>query len=162
VRSALEVSPVDRNTFELRLRTAAQQAVQLARDSVWQALPEEVAFLGDSLHGKFHGPWSAEEAVTFLWRDGKVPEWIDAYVQAEDGARTLVRLNCCGRFTGREELLYHSDKGFPPIQALGPPVPIEYLIGNKQGKFDLYWQENQAPPKEPVKLTEPACRSFVI
>jgi hypothetical protein len=174
---------VDRNTFDVRLRTAAQQALKLARQCVRQALPDELAFLvypnksydgnprvGDevvfpdeSLHGKHHGPWSAEEVVDFLWREGKVPEWIDAYVQAEDGQRTLIALYCCGRFTAQEELLYHRHAGgVPPFQSLGPSVPLFWESIESSGKIDLYWQEQMPPPDDPIKLTGPACWSFWI
>jgi hypothetical protein len=155
---------VDRETFKMRLLTTSAKAVDLARQCVWQTLPDEAAFLvypnksydlnprvgdevvfpGDSLFGKYHGPWSADESIDFLWRSDKVPEWIDCYVQAEDGRRTLVKLICCGRFTAQEDLLYHRDEGNPPFQALGPPCPLEYFTGQKQDKFDLYWQAQQS------------------
>jgi hypothetical protein len=173
---------VDQDTFRSRLLSAGQQAVQLARECVIQALPDEMAFLvypnqsydrnprmgdevvfpGDSLNGKCHGPWSADEVVAFLWRNGKVPEWIDVYVQAEDSIRSLIRLVCCGRFTGQAELLYHRDKGFPPFQAMGPPVPWRYFMGDKEGKFDLYWQEQQPRVTDDVKCAEPEFSSFVV
>src|SRR4051794_38972207 len=104
---------MQRGRFEERLRAAAREAVRLARRCARQHLPDEVAFLvypnqaadgnapgGDESvypqdtlpDGRAHGPWSAAEAVDFLWRDGAVPEWIDAAVEAEDGRRTLVGL----------------------------------------------------------------------
>ena len=94
-------------TFAERLRIAASRAVQLARVFVLQPLPEEWAVLaipnlsydGNPLRGdeevfpdeslpsgEYHGPWSAEQAVDFLWRSGKVPEWIDLTVVGVDAA----------------------------------------------------------------------------
>jgi hypothetical protein len=156
-------SRVDRNTFTTRLLVASTQALDFARQSVLQALSDDVAFLvfpnrsydgnplvgdeivfpGDSLLGKYHGPWSADEVVAFLWRNEKVPEWIDCFVQAQDNNRTLVHLTCCGRFTAQECLLYHMEGGIPPFQAMGPRMPPEYFIGQKEGKFDLNWQEQR-------------------
>src|SRR6185312_451570 len=113
---------MDRSTFAAHLRTAADQAVLFARQDVQQALPDEVMFLvypnqscddnrriGDEAifpdeslpEGKYHGPWTTEEVVAFLWRHGKVPEWINTAVQAEEGYRSLVGLHCCGRFTAQ-------------------------------------------------------------
>lgn len=154
---------MDRETFKTRLLVATKQAVDYARQSVWQTLSDQVAFLvypnrsydenprigdesvfpGDCLHGKCHGPWSVDEVVNFLWRSEKVPEWIDCYVQAQEESRTLIHLNCCGRFTGQENLLYHRDKGVPPFQAMGPSMPWKYFSGEKQGKFDLNWQDER-------------------
>src|SRR5687767_7538830 len=102
---------MDRGTFEERLRVAAQRAVVFARQYVRQSLPDEVAFQllpnrsydgnplvgdeevfpADSLpEGQSHGPWSVAEAVGFLWRSGKVPEWIDVSVVGEDSVLSLI------------------------------------------------------------------------
>ena len=99
----------------MRLRTAADQAVLFARQHVRQAIPDEVVFLvypnqscddnqrvGDEVvfpdeslpDGKYLGPWTAEEVVAFLWREGKVPEWIDMAVEKEECHRSLVGLRC--------------------------------------------------------------------
>ena len=86
---------VDRSTFETRLRMAAQQAVQFARQFVREALPDDIAFLvypnqscdenprvgdeevfpGDSLAEGGHHGLAVDEVVSFLWRGGKVPEY---------------------------------------------------------------------------------------
>jgi hypothetical protein len=153
---------VDRITFEARLRTAAQRAVVFARQYVQQPLPDEVAFfvypnqsydgnprVGDEVvfpdealpKGHGHGPWSAEDVLTFLWRQGKVPEWINAAVQAVDGPKSLIGLRCCGRFTAQEELLYHRHPdGVPPFSVKSPALPPGWESLDASGKFDLYWQ----------------------
>jgi len=159
---------MDRGTFEARLRTASQQAVDFARQHVRQALPDEVAFLvypnqsydgnprvgdevvfpGDSLpDGHCHGPWSAGETVTFLWRDGRIPEWIDIAAQAEHGRRTLVGLRCCGRFTAQEELLYHRyPDGVAPFSIKSPDLPPGWESVDAHGKFDLNWRRPSSRP----------------
>ncbi len=159
---------MDRDTFEDRLRTAAQRAVEFARQHVQQPLPDDVALLvypnqscddhprvGDEVtfpdeslpEGHYHGPWSVEQAVGFLWRDGKVPEWIDAAVQAEDGRQTLIGLRCCGRFTAQEDLLYHRcPGGVPPFSIKSPALPWGWESVEVSGKFDLYWREHLTRP----------------
>jgi len=153
---------MDHSTFEVRLRTAAQQAVDFARQHIRQVLLDEVAFLvypnqsydgnprvGDEVifpeeslpDGQYHGPWLVEEAVGFLWRDGKVPEWIDTAVQAENGRQTLVALRCCGRFTAQEQLLYHRyPGGVPPFSIKSPVLPPGWESVAVHGKFDLNWR----------------------
>jgi hypothetical protein len=155
---------VDRATFEQRLREAARRVVLFAREYVRQPLPDEVAFLvypnqsfdgnprvGDESvfpdeslpGGKFHGPWSEQETVAFLWREGKVPEWIDAAVEAEDGRRSLIALRCCGRFTTSEELLYHRPGGLAPFSIKSPVLPPDWESVEASGRFDLYWRQPQ-------------------
>jgi hypothetical protein len=153
---------VERSIFEARLRTAAEQAITFARQHVRQALSNEAAFLvypnqsydenpligdevvfpGESLPERmYHGPWSAEEVLVFLWREGKVPEWIDIAVEGEDGCRTLIGLRCCGRFTAQEELLYHRYRcGIPPFSIKSPILPPGWVSVEESGRFDLHWR----------------------
>jgi hypothetical protein len=156
---------VDRATFEQRLREAARSVVLFARDFVCQALPDEVDFrvypnqsfdgnprVGDEVvfpaetlpEGGFHGPWSAEQAAAFLCREGKVPEWIDAAVEAEDGNRSLIALRCCGRFTASEELLYHRAGGLAPFSLKSPVLPPGWQSVEASGRFDLHWRQSQS------------------
>lgn len=114
--------------FGRGVRTAAQCSLEFARKCVLQQLPDRLAFLvypnqsyegqprvGDEVvfshesvpNGQYHGPWSADDVVDFLWREGKVPEWIDIAVESVDDKQTFLGLFCCGRFTGTEELLYY-------------------------------------------------------
>jgi hypothetical protein len=152
---------MDRDAFEERLRVAAQRAVVFARQYVRQSLPDEVGFLllpnrsydgnprvgdeevfpADSLpEGQSHGPWSVTEAAGFLWRSGKVPEWIDVSVVGEDSVLSLVELRCCGRFTATEELLYHRPGGIPPFSVKSPALPPGWQGVEESGRFDLYWR----------------------
>jgi hypothetical protein len=157
--------------------------VDFARQHVQQALSDDVAFLvypnqscddnprvGDEVvfpdeslpQGHYHGPWSAEQVVGFLWRGGKVPEWIDAAVQAEDGGQTLVSLRCCGRFTAQEELLYHRyPGGVPPFSIKSPVLPPGWESVEASGKFDLYWREKRTRPNQMLQRTAAALRRFV-
>lgn len=153
---------MERATFETRLRTAARGAVQFTRDHfVRQPLPDEFALLvvpncsfddnprvsdeevfpDESLPaGQSHGPWSVGEAVEFLWRAGKVPEWIDISVVAEDGIRSLVQCRCCGRFSADEERLYHQHAGLAPFHVVSPFLPPGWLSVEASGRFNLYWE----------------------
>ena len=133
-----------------------------SREYVLQQLPDDVAFrvypnqsfdgnprVGDEVvfpdetlpAGEFLGPWSAEEVVEFLWRDGKVPEWVDAAVESEDRNRTLIGLRCCGRFTASDELLYHRPGGLAPFSIKSPVLPSGWESVDASGKFDLHWRQ---------------------
>jgi hypothetical protein len=158
---------MDRGTFEERLHNVAHRVVLFAREHVLQRLPDAVAFrvypnqsfdgnprVGDEVvfpeeslpDGQFRGPLSAEEVVSYLWRAGKVPEWIDAGVESEDGQRSLIALRCCGRFTASEELLYHRPGGFAPFSIKSPVLPPGWQSLEASGRFDLHWR--QPKPKE--------------
>jgi hypothetical protein len=159
---------MDRGTFEARLRTATCQAVEFARQLVREALPDEVVFLvftnqscdkpppvgdevvfpddslPDGLHpdGRHRGPWPIGQVVEFLWRDEKVPEWIDIMVQGENGYRTEVALVCCGRFTARDDLLYYPGRDTRPFAVKSPILPPGWGNVDGGGKFTLHWRKS--------------------
>jgi hypothetical protein len=153
---------VDRSTFETRLWMASQQAVQFARQYVCEVLPDDVVFLvypnqscddnprvGDEAvfpdeslpEGRYHGPWQVDEVLSFLWRDGKVPEWIDISVKGVSTHHTVVRLRCCGRFTGQGDLLYHRNGGVPPFSVKSPYLPPGWESVEASGRFSLDWRQ---------------------
>src|SRR4051794_29397162 len=134
---------MDRATFETRLQTATAIAVEFARDMVHQSLPaevvyrvhpnqsydghprlgDEVIFPGDSLpEGSHLGPCSVAEVADFLWRDGRVPEWIDISVETVVENCTVVRLQCCGRFSAEDQRLYY--RGAADVAPFGIKSPL--------------------------------------
>jgi len=93
-------------------------------------------------------PITASQVIEKLWRNGKVPEWINVTVESYDDEYTYLRLDCCGRFTANESLIYHVEEGIPPFHCLGPALPPlpggeKYSI-DKFGKFDLYWRRDES------------------
>src|SRR5262245_43807436 len=151
---------MDKSTFERRMIQASENAISWARQHVSNPLPAAYLYLlfpnqsydGNPLEAdeeifpnealpqfKFLGPLDAAQALAFLWRDGKVPEWINASVQACDKQFSYVQLLCCGRFTATEELLYHRAEGYQPFHVLSPNIPPGWESLEQNGKFDLYW-----------------------
>ena len=101
---------------------------------------DEELFPDDSVpFPNFIGPLSFEEAFQFLWRNEKVPEWVDVSVQASDANLSYIQLRCCGRFTALEELLYHKSEGYQPFHVHSPPLPPNWKSVEESGKFDLHW-----------------------
>jgi hypothetical protein len=107
--------------------------------------PDERRFLDDSLAlDAVLPPMTRADALAWLWRDGRVPAWIDVSVAAVDARTTYVRLTCSGRFRGRRDALYYQD-GYPPFGIKSPRLPAD-------------WDERPAPrrvvlPQFPDGLT---------
>ena len=72
-----------------------------------------------------------KEVVDLLVRKGKVPEWIDISVFAEGKDFTLLRLLCCGRYTGERKKMYYSNRGQGPFGIKSPDLPSNYSEGKK-------------------------------
>ncbi|MGW4245709.1 hypothetical protein [Nocardia sp. NPDC004722] len=136
---------MERETLRERLAVAAASARDFARKYVLEDLPAPLVFrvrLNQSFDG--HPPASQEArfpedsgydravalrrcdfdtVVDELWRDGRVPEWVNVTAIGTTGAATLIELVCCGRFTADADRLYHRHEGNPPFHVLGPTLP---------------------------------------
>ena len=66
-------------------------------------------------------PASESTVIDYLWRNGKVPQWINVQVSSCDSDFSYVTLECCGRYSA---FLNHKDGPFRP---LGPNIPYRYL-----------------------------------
>ncbi|MEV4533013.1 hypothetical protein AB0J82_04185 [Asanoa sp. NPDC049518] len=139
---------MDREVFAARFVEAAASARAFAQRHVVEDLPEALVFrlrLNQSYDGHPPRPGEvrfpadsgidratallrcdAETVVAELWRDGRVPEWVNLSVVSETGAATVVEVVCCGRFTADEAVLYHAREGWPPFHVLGPSLPAAH------------------------------------
>jgi hypothetical protein len=154
---------MNRETFQEHLLRAAELAVSFARKYVLNDLPDQVVFLVHPNQSCDENPrrgdeetypddsqkddqpltfTTAEAVVDYLWRNEKVPEWIDINVEREDGTHTYLQLICCGRFSSMEELMYHRDGGVPPFSIKSPNLPPGYDTSEAETrKFDVNWQD---------------------
>jgi len=149
---------VDRDLFVERFIRSAQRARDFARGLVVEQLPDalrfrvlfnqlnddivplragEVVFSQDS--GRVLPACTAATAVGALWREGRVPEWIDLSVVDVRRASTVVEVLCCGRFTDDETLLYHQKEGAPPFHVTSPALPP----GHDGSRFSLHWMHRR-------------------
>jgi hypothetical protein len=160
------IAVMERAKFQRRLEEATERVVTFSRKFVINALPSECRYLvypnqsydghprvGDEQtfpeeelpEGEYLGPFDASQVIEYLWRDGKVPEWVNVTVCAQDDEYTYLEVLCCGRFTANDGYLYHEEEGCPPFHVLGPAVPWDWESVERDGKFDLYW--NGPKPK---------------
>jgi len=83
---------------------------------------DEEIFPDDKIHEKSSiNPASESTVIDYLWRNGKVPQWINVHISNCDCDFSYVTLECCGRYSA---FLNHKDG---PFRALGPSIPYRYL-----------------------------------
>jgi hypothetical protein len=152
-----------RDRFEKHLSEAIRLAIDVAQRYVKQDLPsqlvfdvypnqscdenplveDEQLFPGDSrLPDDAIQMETEAQVVEFLWREEKVPEWIDINVASATKQQTCLRLLCCGRFTATAKLLYHQRGGIPPFSVKSPYLPPGYdsEAEPETQRFDVNWQ----------------------
>lgn len=66
-----------------------------------------------------------DEVVAELWRDGRVPEWIELSVSGASASTTRLDVRCCGRFSA---LLPRHD-GRPAFHLRSPHLPHPHAPG---------------------------------
>jgi hypothetical protein len=151
---------MDRDVFRDRLLGATKRCREFAAGFVLDTLPgsyafwvvlncsydgdlneHEVVFPDDvSKHGRRVGPINAEDVVSLLWRDGRVPEWIDIMVYEADEHATYFELSCCGRFTDQDRFLYYDWTDFAPFGVKGPAYPPRLIDSVMEGKLvEKFW-----------------------
>lgn len=153
-----------RERFQNHLSEATRRAFDIGQQYVKQDLPTEIVFdvyPNQSFDGNplvedeqlfpeesrsQDDPIRMEteaQVAEFLWRDGKVPEWIDINVASATKQCTCLCLICCGRFTATEKLLYHQQAGIPPFSVKSPWLPPGYdTDAEPEGqRFDVNWRE---------------------
>jgi hypothetical protein len=150
---------VERETLADRLRQAAESTRDFSQGFVLEELPDdllfrvrlnssydrnplrdgEVLFPEDSSYERAVDLrlCEAEAVVDALWRDGRVPEWINLSPIGCTDSATILEVLSCGRFTDDERLLYHQDAGLPPFHVLGPNLPPRYEQTNR-ARFSIH------------------------
>ena len=158
--AGLAAVDLSRETFRNNLIESAILARDFARTLVTTPLPDSIKYIvlyGCSYDGNprredektFPEDYdqepplttSPEEVTDLLWRDGFIPEWINVTADREDGERTHIKLECCGRYSALPKMIYHIREGRPPFCVLGPPMPPGVEI-SQGSKFDLYWRKD--------------------
>lgn len=143
---------ISRSSFEKNLEASANYAVVFARQLVTNVLPDKIkyiVYLGasydeyplekgevtfpDDYTERKHIFEHAKDAANLLWREGKVPEWINVTVLSATQEYTNVELVCCGRFSDNIKHIYHAHEGSAPFHVLGPPIPqgVDIFKGEK-------------------------------
>jgi len=154
---------MNREVFLNHLQIASRHCAEFTRAMVTEDLPDQFLYLvipnesfdGNPLHademvfpddtlkpGRMPAPRNDTDVVDYLWRDGRIPEWIDVFVRRVASGYTFLKLSCCGRFTANDELLYYRNSDCPPFGIKGTVLPPHWKSLEASGKFSINWREN--------------------
>lgn len=172
---------MEKPVFAKRFHEAATVARDFARQFIEEPLPDRVIFrvrLNSSYDGNpldadevvFPADGSlaraeavaelgADEVVDLLWRDGRVPEWVDMCVIDETGDLTVVQVMSCGRFTANDKILYHEREGRPPFHVTGPAFPVGYQEGQR---YSIHYRSECWSPRDVGRLHQHAAKVWSL
>ena len=81
--------------------------------------------------GKIKLDLKNKEVVELLYRNGKIPVWIDINVLKSNKSITTFNLLCAGRYSNNKKEYYYNENGSRPFGIKSPKLPIDYKEGNK-------------------------------
>ncbi len=138
---------MDRDEFRRLLARCTAECLTLSRQYLLDDLPDDVFYwlYPNQSHDKLpldddvvvhpndtlatpeaHHELALDGAVDFLWRNGRIPEWVDIMVSDISDNRTCVELLCCGRFTASRHRWRYSKAGRGPFGVKGPYLPVGF------------------------------------
>jgi hypothetical protein len=170
---------VERAEFARRLHEASARAIACARDLIVNQVPDECRFdivitphasddygpIVDPLlldlwnrshHGLIH-ELTADQVVTELCLQERVPEWIDIALDSIEFPRddrwrvvSFIQVRCSRTLVG-DEGLWYANEGVPPFHVLGPAMPHEWTVRHTdaEGRFDPKGRKFLLPGRKP-------------
>lgn len=82
-------------------------------------------------NGKIIESANISNVVKTLFRNGKIPVWIDIFVSEVRNGKTLLKLICAGRYSNDINELYYHQRGLGPFGVKSPNLPVGYKEGNR-------------------------------
>ena len=113
-----------RNEFQLRFIKSIEECIKYAKRFVYDELLEKYKlnlYMKDKI--EIFLRLDLEEATGKLYRDGKIPRWINISVVKVDGEQTIIACDYSGTFTNNDRLIDFPDSPFSPFQISSPPYP---------------------------------------
>lgn len=71
------------------------------------------------------------EVVDLLYRNNKIPIWIDISVLKSSRKSTTFNLLCSGKYSDDNEDYYYNQNASGPFGIKGPKFPLDYVEGEK-------------------------------
>ena len=109
---------------------------------------------------------SSDEIVDLLWRDGRVPEWVDLRAIDLVGEDVVIEARCCGRFTADDSTLYHQHGGMAPFNPQGPggafgnALRFECWDADDMGRLGAVAERSTHSSSPPMRSTPMACAPY--
>ena len=145
---------MDKETFRRHLHEATNDVFSETRKYVTDELPsgclylishnlgfnpnvvDKQSFPEDAQYNDFYvGPLDATGVVDHLWRNGRVPQWINTAVHTTDASYTYFLLGCSGCFTALEDF---DHAGRPvPFSLRIPLPPPGWRLKDERGMTDM-------------------------
>ncbi len=72
-----------------------------------------------------------QKVVDLLFRNNKIPVWVDINVESIYNNHTVISLFCSGRYSDDSEQYYYNNNGTACFGVKSPNLPVDYIEGEK-------------------------------
>lgn len=121
--------------FLFRLQGASFLALKFAENYVKNKLYTEfrydVTLIKPENRSKEFHEIREDEAADLIFKEGRVPTWIDISVSKVKKKQTIINLLCSRDYSDKKEDLYYTEGGSEPFGIKSPILPFWYKEGQK-------------------------------
>jgi len=121
-----------KENFRSRFLIAIDKSFNYAKKFVFDELPSKFKF--NLYHREKIEKYlrlNVDEVIEKLYRDGKIPRWININVAKIDGEYTIFACAYSATFTNDDNMLQFSDEPWSPFQIGGPLMSEKYSMDKK-------------------------------
>lgn len=127
-----------RERFEALLSIATDHTLAVARSMVVEELRSEVRYQPLNERGVPIGiAFEKTDLVDQLWRQEKIPEWIDLSVMSVVDTTTIIRVEWSERLVEDESQCVYAKRGQGPFGIKSPVLPPNWISVEASGRFSL-------------------------
>ena len=137
------------NEFLNLLRVSTRSCSEFAKNYITNKLPEDFKYsvvlnvsnddpaltqfdIYPEDSGKKAELIDEKEVIKLLYRNGKIPVWIDISVECVHQNKTIIHLLCAGRYSDKSEDYYYNHHDTVSVFGIkGPVFPTGYVEGEK-------------------------------
>ena len=123
--------------FLKRFDEAIERVLDKARKALIEDVPSGCKFNIEYTDLHKIQPITKEEAIAIMYRDGKVPRWVNINLRTIDNGVALINCLVASDYFENDADLLYEDEGVAPFRVGFPPLPEPYKDGKKFSVNDL-------------------------
>lgn len=128
---------MNKKIFLKRFDEAIEKVLDKARKSLIESVPSDCKFNIEYTDFKKIEPITKDEAIAIIYKDGKVPRWVNINLRTIDNEVSLINCLVAPDYFENDADLLYEDESVPPFRVGFPPLPEAYEEGKKFSVKDL-------------------------
>ncbi|MEK7535963.1 MAG: hypothetical protein AAB590_03045 [Patescibacteria group bacterium] len=107
---------MQKDVFEKRFDEAVKRILDRTREFIVEEIPNKCLYVIETVDYKKTQPITKDEAIGIMFKDGKVPRWVDLGVIDIQDDTTIVQCVIAPDYFEEDEYLLYEEEGLPPFK----------------------------------------------